>query len=89
MVVCAICLFAGSVPARADAPEPPTVAHGFQRVLRGIVVEFPSTLQDAPDSGPPVVGLLVGLLAAPVRAIQAVVGGLTEMVVGLLPRRTE
>ena len=69
----------------AQGQSEPSFLHGVGRVLGGVVFEIPKTVLDATMSGPPVVGTMIGLLAAPAKAVQAIFGGLQEMAVAFDP----
>jgi hypothetical protein len=72
-------------PAAAEERRPPNFTRGMGRVAGGLLLEAPKTIMYDTKDGAPVVGTAVGLLAAPIRAAQEIVGGMAEMAAAFDP----
>ena len=82
----ALCCIGLARSAGADEPSrEPSFLHGLGQATIGTIVEVPKVIFDATLSSPPVVGTLIGIIAAPVKAAQVMYRGLQEMAIAFDP----
>jgi len=78
LAACAVWVVITAPVAAANEPKP-SFLHGVGQVVGGLVVEMPKTVLESTLSGPPVAGLLIGLLAGVARALEMTFKGVQEI----------
>jgi hypothetical protein len=64
-----------------EQEDAPSIRHGVEQVVGGVLLEFPKSVLAGTMQGPPIAGTVVGALGGVVGALQKTVSGLIEMAV--------